>query len=177
MREGGGFVRQGPTTWTATAILDGTTAVVPVAQVDGEAVTGPPAVVPYGPEGEPRGDRPEGVRILTEVARVGGGHLREDLAGLYAGLPPVAGGERDLSPALVLLAFLVLLAEIAIRRFGLGWPRGWRFRRAVAVPAPVPAAAPAVSPVAEPAAPAPAPPAAADPDTSALAQALRRRQR
>ena len=85
------------------------------------AVHGPALQLPYTPEAEPRWGRPPGTQVLAELARDARGTVRADLDGLYDN-PASAGQLASVAPLLVILALLVLLAEVAVRRMRLGWP-------------------------------------------------------
>jgi len=89
------------------------------------AVHGPALQLPYSPEAEPRWGRPPGAQVLAELARDARGTVRADLEGLYDN-PASAGQLASVAPLLVILALLVLLAEIAVRRMRLAWPKGLR---------------------------------------------------
>lgn len=83
-------------------------------------VIGPAVRLPMSPEVEPRFGREPGVAVLAAVAREAGGTVRTDLVGMFKN-PPSLGTGRDLAWMLVVMAVIVLLLEIAVRRWRLGW--------------------------------------------------------
>ncbi len=168
-------------------------AVVPAAAVaiagDVRPVLGPAIRLPMSPEVEPRFGREPGSAILAAVAREAGGVVRTDLVGLFDN-PPSPGTGMDLAWALAVAAVVVVVLEIALRRWqvgwglpGLAWLRRMRRPRAVAPAAAVPAPVVARGVLAQPpTAPAPAsvnvpgaPPAEAGGLHDALAELRRRR--
>lgn len=160
--------------WEARHRLHDDRAVIPAADLAGEALVGPALCLPYSAEAEPRFERDVGLDVLTAITRATGGTRRDDVLEVYAN-PPSAGTSRDLSPWLILAALVLLLGEIAVRRLALG--RTQR-RSAVAPVTPEKAATPVVpvampeAPVATPDAPPPAPTSDAG-----LHEALRRLRR
>jgi len=137
---------------------------LPAAAVGGRAVTGPALCLPYPAEAEPRFGRPPGAETLARLTKDTGGALRADLRKLFAN-PPSPGEVRPVAPLLLVLALLILLGEIAVRRLQLG---GWR-RHPRAEP--MKPAAPAASP--RPTAPAASAPPGAPPTDQGLHEALR----
>lgn len=81
------------------------------------AVQLPPVCLPYSPEHRPR-DRAEGLETLSQLGSMTGGGPRADLTGIWGDLP-VFRREVTLRLALVLLAMIVFLLEVAERRIGL----------------------------------------------------------
>jgi hypothetical protein len=86
-----------------------------VVKLGSRALRAPPVALPYAPEFEP-GSPKEGLAVLRGVASVGGGVERLSMASLFADAP-VSEGRVALAPWLVGFAVLVLLAEVAVRRF------------------------------------------------------------
>lgn len=160
-------------------------AVVPAAAVaiagDVRPVLGPAVRLPMSPEVEPRFGREPGAAILTSVARESDGVVRTDLVGLFAN-PPSPGTGLDLAWMLAVAALGILLLEIALRRWRVGWGLpgfAWlrRVRRPAVSAAPASArGAPAPKPSPTPSASVPsAPPAEAAGLHDALAELRRRR--
>ncbi len=87
----------------------------PVVKLGSRALRAPPVALPYAPEFEP-GSPQEGLEVLRALAQVGGGVERLSMAGFFAEAP-VSEGRVALAPWLVGFAVLVLLAEVAVRRF------------------------------------------------------------
>jgi len=87
----------------------------PVVKLGSRALRAPPVALPYAPEFEP-GSPKEGLAVLRGVAAVGSGVERLSMANLFADAP-VSEGRVALAPWLVGFAVLVLLAEVAVRRF------------------------------------------------------------
>lgn len=141
----------------------------------------PPLCLPYSPEYAPQTDPRAGERALRRLAATTGGRLQPTAEQVLEG-DRRGAGRVDVGRWCGLAAVLLLLAEIAVRRFGvflpaLRWPR----RREVAVPAaagpaPAPAVPPAPTPLAPPVPP-PAPPAAPAPDGGGMLGALSRAKR
>lgn len=113
-------------------------AVVEVPGADGVrqtiAVSGAALRLPMNPEVEPRYGREPGSAVLANIARDSGGRVRTDLVGMYDN-PPSPGSGADLAWWLVPAALVLLLSEIAVRRWQLGWTWSWlrlpRWLRAV----------------------------------------------
>ena len=108
-------------------------ALVTAPAVDGSrqemAVSGPALCLPMSPEVEPRYGREPGSAVLASVARDSGGRVRRDLVGMFEN-PPSPGTGTDLAPWLVAAALLLLIAEIAVRRWHLDVRRwGWQWLR------------------------------------------------
>jgi uncharacterized membrane protein len=152
------------TVWEAVVPLDDH-AVVPAAAVTvggvPRAITGPALRLPMNPEVEPRYGRTPGAEVLAGVARESGGHVREDLAGLFVN-PPSPGTGRELGIWLAVAALVVAVTEIAIRRMQLPewirlrmptWPRVLRRGKPVSAPAPASSVVTTVPAPAAPAAP------------------------
>jgi uncharacterized membrane protein len=78
-----------------------------------------PVTLPMSPELEPPTDPRAGERLLERIARLTGGSVDPPAAELTAG-PREGTGTVDLAPWVAALALLLLLAEIAVRRLGLG---------------------------------------------------------
>lgn len=154
--------------WEALVRLDDDRAVLPAIALADRALPGPALCLPYAPEAEPRFGRTTGSETLSTLARLGGGAVRTDLTQLYA-LPSSPGEVRPIAAPLLVLIILLLLAEIAVRRWQLALPR-WRRETVVARSAAT--VAPAVGPA--PATPQPsiATPGAPDKDRG-LHEALR----
>ena len=172
-------------------------AVLPAALVEAQAVDGTRQAVaisgaalrlPMSPEVEPRYGHEPGATVLAAVARESGGIVRADLAGMYEN-PPSPGSGTDLAVWLVLAALLLLMTEIAIRRWRVGWemPRmpSWRLGKAVvsktrSSKATLPKANPRTTiplPNAAPSAANPVPPAASGGLHDALSELKRRKGR
>ncbi|GIW70949.1 MAG: VWA domain-containing protein [Planctomycetota bacterium] len=83
----------------------------------------PPLALPVPVELVPPADPRAGERMLRRLAELGGGQLEPPAAALFAG---AAGGleSRPLWPQAALLALVLLLVEIAVRRLGLRLPAG-----------------------------------------------------
>lgn len=77
------------------------------------------AVLSHSPEWTRDPDTERGRRLLARLAEETGGGIFEESVELYAG-PRTALGERSLVPLLAMLALLVALTEIALRRLPLG---------------------------------------------------------
>jgi Mg-chelatase subunit ChlD len=75
-------------------------------------------VVPYSPEY--RAPRPD-PQFLARLARAGGGRVLTQPADAWAPLARPGQSERDLSPALLLLALFLFPLDIALRRLTLNW--------------------------------------------------------
>ena len=115
-------------------------AVLPAALVETTAADGSPQAVaisgaamrlPMSPEVEPRYGHEPGAAVLAAVARESGGRVRADLTGMFEN-PPSPGSGTDLAVWFVVVALLLLVSEIAVRRWRVGWtmPRlpAWRPR-------------------------------------------------
>jgi Mg-chelatase subunit ChlD len=138
-------------------------------QVAGATVRVPPLCLPYSPEWAPQPDPRAGERLLRRLALSTGGSVQPGAAAIVAG-PRRSDGRIDLGVWAALLAIVLLLAEIAVRRLHVQGPS----RRArAAAPAAVAAAAPAV-PAAPPTPAAPPAPSADDGMLAALERAKRR---
>jgi uncharacterized membrane protein len=111
-------------TWEALVTLDDH-AVVPAAAIttggETRAVPGPALRLPMSPEVEPRYGRIPGETILSTVAKETGGSVREDVAGMFRN-PPSPGTGLDLAWWLGLLGLLILVMEIALRRWQVTMP-------------------------------------------------------
>jgi hypothetical protein len=168
-----------------------------VRTADGRSLRAGPLVLPYSPEHAPRLDPRAGERTLEAVAREGGGRFEPALAALWEG---PAGGRRvrDLTALFAAAALVLLLAEIAVRRFGIearlpesvvSRVRAFRDRRRRAraaradrADAPAPDAPPetdagdaSAAPPSEPRAPSPPPPSGGIADVLDRARTRRRR--
>jgi Mg-chelatase subunit ChlD len=172
-RQGAHFVVPGTGTWH------------PVVKLGNRVFRAPPVTLPWVPEFEPAPAK-EGRAFLVAVAKAGAGVERLAMTGLFT-----EGRESfarvPLAPGLMVVALMLLVAEVFVRRFVSG-PRPRRAR-----PAPVLAAAgsssaappsattappaPDVAPSPDVAAPPPAPPAPSDPLAAARERARRRTQR
>jgi uncharacterized membrane protein len=127
-----------------------------------EVVRVPPVTLPYSPEFEPRADPRAGEKLLQRVVEIAEGRVDPPLGELFAG-NRASGGLEPLGWLCALLAVVLLLIEIAVRRLDLRLPRVALRARRAARPA-EPAAAPASSsdalpesrPPPKPTAPAPA---------------------
>lgn len=159
--------------WEARHRLRDQRAIIPAADLAGQAVLGPALCLPYSAEAEPRFERDSGLDILTSITRTTGGRLREDVLDVFAN-PPSAGTVREVTPWLIIAAAVLLVLEIAVRRLRLGG------RRSHAAPAPAVAGAPAPVPTASstpnPTVPSDAPPPPPDSEAG-LHEALRRLRR
>ena len=85
-----------------------------------QAVVSAPICLPCPVEAEPRFGRPTGESVLAAIARDGGGVVRGDLSEVFAN-PPSPGDAKELAPFLVAAAILLLVAEIALRRWRVTW--------------------------------------------------------
>jgi hypothetical protein len=103
----------------------------------------------YSPEFAPALDPKAGERRLAALAEATGGRVEPPVSELFAG-SRASGGVTDLTLPLALLALLLLLAEIAVRRLDLPIPgvAGLAARRR-RLARPVPAAAGTPGPVRE----------------------------
>ncbi len=90
-------------------------------QVAGESVRLPPLCLPYSPEFVLQPDARAGERTLRKLAAATGGTFEPSLALVFAGERRSAGA-IDLGPLCAVLAVLLLLAEIAVRRLQI-WVR------------------------------------------------------
>ena len=126
-------------------------------QVGGETVRMPPLCLPYSPEWAPAFDARAGERTLRSLARATGGSFGAGIDELVAGARRSTGA-FELGPPLAIALVLLLLLEIALRRWQVTLPvPAWlRRRRPLAAPAVDGVGAAAVTVVAqrEPAAPA-----------------------
>jgi len=77
-----------------------------------------PVALPYSPEFEPTPDLGRGERLLRRIATESGGEVAPTAASLFRG-ERSGRAWRSIVPELVLLALLLLLVEIAGRRFSL----------------------------------------------------------
>ncbi len=118
-------------------------ALVTAPAVDGsqqvQAVSGAALCLPMSPEVEPRYGREPGSTVLAGVARDSGGRVRTDVVGMFEN-PPSPGSGTDLAWWLVAAALVVLVLEIAVRRWQVGWglpqlpawpPLKWRRTRSI----------------------------------------------
>lgn len=155
--------------------IGSTGSLFPIVQVGGRVLRVAPVTLPYAPEFEPR-SAGEGRALLEELALLTGGQERVSVDAIYTAAG-AAAGRRSIAPWLAALALVLLLAEVAVRR----WLPGWTPRRRPAAsetvsattrrrPVPVTAAAPHAEP----------PPAAGEPQApektpeSAMQEALDR---
>jgi hypothetical protein len=153
-----------------------------VALGDGRTIRLPPVTLPYSPEFERGADSQRGERTLRRLASESGGIVNPAAADLFRG-ERTAKGWRPIVRELTLLALILLLLEIAVRRLELASfvrvpapvVRAWQSIAARRrVPAPIAAGSARPTPVApadtdsaaKPAAPTPPPTV-----ESALAQA------
>jgi len=152
-----------------------------VATAGGAVLRVPPVSLAYSPEYAPTLDPKAGERRLAALAEATGGRVEPPVSELFAG-SRASGGVTDLTPPLAILALLLLLVEIAVRRLdlllpGAAWVAALRRRRA-ARPAAAAAEAPPAREAAAPAAgakPASQPEDVAPPVVqSGLAEALER---
>lgn len=135
-----GDTLQVPFSWTdahtlsARITLTGQDVHVPlVCQNDAKPVRLTPVSHPYSPEFEPV-DPQTGQADLEELARMSGGTLRMDPAGIWADVPGNRAS-RSLTPWFLLIAVMLFLLEIADRRFSL-FGRVARESRRAAKPVP-----------------------------------------
>jgi hypothetical protein len=105
--------------WEARYRLQDDHAVIPAADVDGEALLGPALCLPYIPEAEPRLDRVPGSEMLRALVTATGGSMRDDVLDVFAN-PPSPGSRIALAPWLIACALLLLVGEILVRRLRLG---------------------------------------------------------
>ncbi len=115
-------------TLTDSAVLPAALVEVPTADGGRQAlaISGPALRLPMNPEVEPRYGRVAGLEVLQGIARDSGGKVRADVVGIYDN-PPSVGTGTDLALWLVLAAVVLLLSEIATRRWQLDLRllRGW----------------------------------------------------
>lgn len=150
----------------------------PVVKVGDRVYRAPPVTLSWAPEFEP-GTAKLGRSLLSQLAAVTGGVERIAMAEMFTDTKASASIVA-LAPVLVVLALLMLIAEVVLRRFF----SGQRHRRRTAVIAgvaplqPVPVVAVKVSaPVAAapvPEAPSEPPPKPAEPAPNPLAEAMKR---
>lgn len=140
--------------WEAVVRLDDDRTVLPAIDLAGRAVAGPALSLPYAPEAEPRFGRVRGGDVLAGLARLSSGTVRSDFTRLYD-LPPSPGEVRSIVPLLLIALLVLLVAEIAVRRWQIGWPT-WRRRAAPAQTAPSGSSRAGASAARAAAAPAPA---------------------
>ena len=108
--------------WEAVIRLDDQRTTLPAIDLAGRALLGPALCLPYAPEAEPRFGRTRGADVLSSLARLSGGAVRSDLTQLYA-LPPSPGEVRPIAPLILALIILLLISEIAVRRWHINLPR------------------------------------------------------
>jgi Ca-activated chloride channel family protein len=91
---------------------------VNVHQGDGQVVQSQTAglVVPYSPEYRTLGPN---LPLLTQLTEATGGRVQSDPARIFRDAPSWVIGVADLSPALLLLAALLFVVDIAVRRLAL----------------------------------------------------------
>ena len=89
---------------------------------DGRALRVAPIALPYSPEYAPASDPRAGERLLAELAEASGGRIEPPTAELFSGERESAGFV-DLGRMLAAAAVLLLLAEIAVRRLEIPFPR------------------------------------------------------
>lgn len=103
---------------SATIPLSGDEVIVPTIEIgDGRVAPLAPARLPYSPEFLPA-RAADGRRTLEQIAARTGGKERIALDGIWEDLP-MTSRSIALTPWLIVLAVLVLLAEVAHRRIGL----------------------------------------------------------
>lgn len=142
-------------------VLPGTGTWHPVVKLGDRLFRAPPVTLPWAPEFEPAPAR-EGKALLAGVALAGNGVERIAMAGLFhdaveslAAIP--------LAPPLLILAVVLLVSEVFLRRF----LSGPRLRKRRLEPATVPASTPTGVPVAAGPQPSAAPAAAPPPEPAA----------
>ncbi len=103
--------------------------------------------LPYSPEAEPRFGRQPGAEVMAAIARDSGGAVRRDLLDVFDN-PPSPGTLVEAAPLLLILALVLALGEILVRRLQLTL---FRIRTVRAAPASdqVSVTAPSPSPSAE----------------------------
>ncbi|MBX3464716.1 MAG: VWA domain-containing protein, partial [Planctomycetes bacterium] len=94
-------------------------------QVGGATLRLPPLCLPYSPEWSLPTDPRAGERLLRRLALATGGRVQPTAEAIVEG-PRASRGRRDLGAVGALAALAVLLAEIAVRRLQLAWPRAGR---------------------------------------------------
>jgi hypothetical protein len=139
--------RNGDGHYQARGRLHTTQPLVPTVVIAEHALIGPAIQLPYSPELAPQPPERQGDQVLADLSHIGGGTVREDLLGAYDN-PASPGQRRDLSPYLIALAVLLLVLEIASRRWRWHWNPRWLRRR----PRPARAEAPPTRPTAQPSA-------------------------
>ena len=105
-------------------------------QIGGDTVRLPPMCLPYSTEWSLQPDPRNGERVLRSLARRTGGNVSPSVAAILAG-PRKAFGRADMSPWFALLALLLVVVEIALRRLQVQlpnlpqrWARQWRQKAA-----------------------------------------------
>jgi uncharacterized membrane protein len=113
--------------------LPGSGTYYPVVKLGGRVLRAPPVTLPYAPEFEP-GTAGAGRELLAQVAKVSGGVERLAMTGLFTSAAQ-SFAPVPLSPLLVALAVVGLLAEVVTRRFLAGKKRKARPAAKVKAPA------------------------------------------
>ncbi len=93
---------------------------------------GPALTLPYSPEYMPRAGMPSGQETLKSIAEISGGRSRVNVLELYGDIPAQSRQYRSLVPFLCIAALLMLVTEIAGRRWG-WWERLASLRRSRSV--------------------------------------------
>ena len=89
-------------------------------QIGGDTVRLPPMCLPYSAEWQLQLDPQAGERILRDLARPTAGNVAPTVAAVLSG-PRRSLLPRDLAPWFAIVALLVLLVEIAVRRLQVQW--------------------------------------------------------
>lgn len=160
-RVGAHFVLPGSGTWH------------PVVKLGDRLFRAAPVTLPWAPEFEPA-PVSEGKSLLSSVAKAGGGVERIAMAGLFRDAVE-SEAAIPLSPALLAVCVVLLVAEVFTRRF-LSGPRLRRRVKAIATAAPVTVTTPS-TPAVEAPTPEPTPAPAAPGVKDALAAARERARR
>ena len=102
--------------------LEDERALVPAVTIDQHAIVGPAIRLPYSPEAEPRFGRQPGADVMAAIARDSGGQVRRDLLDVFDN-PPSPGTLVEVAPMLLILALVLALGEILVRRLQVGFLR------------------------------------------------------
>jgi uncharacterized membrane protein len=102
--------------------LEDERSLVPAVTIGQQAIVGPAVRLPYSPEAEPRFGRQPGADVMAAIARDSNGRVRRDLLDVFAN-PPSPGTLVEGAPMLLILALVLALGEILVRRLQLGWIR------------------------------------------------------
>ncbi len=102
--------------------LEDERSLVPAVTIAQHAIVGPAVRLPYSPEAEPRFGRQPGAEVMAAIARDSTGRVRRDLLDVFDN-PPSPGTLVEVAPILLILALVLTLGEILVRRLQLGWIR------------------------------------------------------